>query len=90
MIADNVHDLFAQHTGRLRVQCCVIGSGPAGAVVGCELAKAGWDVAVVEAGGVRTPIHDESIESLEIDGRRGPSVMRVAGLGGSSSAWGVT
>jgi choline dehydrogenase-like flavoprotein len=88
MIADNIHDLFAQHSGPLRVQCCVIGSGPAGAVVGCELAKAGWDVAIVEAGGVSTPIHDESIESLEIDGRRGTSVTRVGGLGGSSNAWG--
>ena len=88
MIADNIHDLFASHSGPLRVQCCVIGSGPAGAVVGCELAKAGWDVAIVEAGGVSTPIEDESIESLEIDGHRGTSVTRVGGLGGSSNAWG--
>lgn len=88
MIAEDVHELFTQHGGPLRAQCCVVGSGPAGTVVGSELAKAGWDVAIVEAGGVRMPAHDDSIESLDIDGRRGTSVTRVRGLGGSSNAWG--
>ena len=53
---------------------CVIGSGPAGAVVSVELARMGVEVLLLEAGG-----HDQESENLRYNS--------ACQLGGSSNLW---
>lgn len=75
--------------GRLATDVCVIGSGPAGAVVALELASAGIDVLVVESGG--WDVEPETNELYELDNVGLPRLpqdeIRVRQIGGSMTRW---
>lgn len=78
----------SDHPEGIASEVCVVGSGPAGALVACELVQAGADVALFESGGTLVPNVDESINSIAIDGKQGSSFRRSSILGGSSNVWG--
>jgi choline dehydrogenase-like flavoprotein len=80
--------LAAYENDRIQADYCVVGSGPAGSVIACELARRGKDVLMLEAGGPNTPVVEDSINEIDIEGRQGLSSRRAALLGGSSNIWG--
>ncbi|MCW3837116.1 GMC oxidoreductase [Sphingomonas canadensis] len=67
---------------------CVIGSGPAGAIVALELAAAGEDVLLVEAGN-RDPgaAAKATIDRLDVAGNADLQFGRAFQVGGSSNLW---
>jgi choline dehydrogenase-like flavoprotein len=67
---------------------CIVGSGPAGAFVGCRLAESGADVVILESGGISGPNIEDSIADVHIDGKQGLSARRASIVGGSSNVWG--
>ena len=75
--------------GRLATDVCIIGSGPAGAVIALELAAAGIDVLVVESGG--WDVEPETNELYELDNVGLPRLpqdeIRVRQIGGSMTQW---
>jgi choline dehydrogenase-like flavoprotein len=84
-IIENVNELgdAAPHAA-----VCVVGSGPAGAVVAVALASAGVDVLVLEAGSTR-PSHavTSTLGRVAVDGE---TDLRFAGsrqLGGATNLW---
>ncbi len=76
---------------RLEADVVIIGSGPAGLVVALELAAAGRDVIVVEAGGARFSRESQDIYAAQAVSpeTHGPvDMFRRRVLGGSSTVWG--
>jgi choline dehydrogenase-like flavoprotein len=80
--------LAACENDGIQADYCVVGSGPAGSVIACELARRGKDVLLLEAGGPFTPAVEDSINEIDIEGRQGLASRRAALLGGSSNIWG--
>ncbi len=71
----------------LRTTVCVIGSGPAGAIVAVELARTGIDVLVVEAGS-KLPDHDsDTLDHLEVSGSADLRFNHARQLGGATNLW---
>ena len=75
---------------RVSADVCVIGTGPAGAVVAAELARRGVDVVVVEGGGQRYT--DRHVDTYRGDPAGDPhdplESVRQKRLGGTSLVWG--
>lgn len=68
---------------------CVIGTGPAGAVVAAELAHRGVDVVVVEGGGQRFgPRQADTYRGETVDPHDPLEAVRQKRLGGTSMVWG--
>jgi len=77
-------------SGELSPPCsvCVVGSGPAGAIVAGELAKAGIDVLVLESGS-REPDHrvDATLDRVEVFGTTDLRFGLSRQLGGATNLW---
>jgi choline dehydrogenase-like flavoprotein len=76
---------------RIEADVVIIGSGPAGIVVALELAAAGQDVVVVEAGGDRFSRASQAIyraETVSPEAHGQVDMFRRRMLGGSSTLWG--
>lgn len=72
----------------LEADICVVGSGPGGAFASVELASAGFDVLVVEAGTSIADIDpDESIGTISVLGGANLMFGFSRQLGGSSNLW---
>ena len=78
-----------------RFDVCIAGSGPAGAILACELVRHGIKTLILEAGGVR----DETFKAKDVrfEGSRGTSSQelsypldstRYIAIGGTSNVWG--
>ncbi|WP_346281845.1 GMC family oxidoreductase [Pseudonocardia sp.] len=75
--------------GRVSADVCVIGTGPAGAVVATELAHRGVDVVVVEGGGQRFgPRQADTYRGEAVDLHDPLEAVRQKRLGGTSAVWG--
>jgi choline dehydrogenase-like flavoprotein len=88
MTKNNLID-FRQQTDvkELRATICVVGSGPAGAIVAVELARAGIEVLVVEAGS-KAPDHDsDTLDRLEVSGSTDLRFNHARQLGGATNLW---
>ncbi|HXV14423.1 MAG TPA: FAD-dependent oxidoreductase [Candidatus Krumholzibacteria bacterium] len=72
----------------LHAAVCVVGSGPAGAVVAVALASAGVDVLVLEAGSTQ-PSHDlaSTLGRLNVDGEADVRFGASRQLGGATNLW---
>ena len=72
---------------------CIVGSGPAGAVLGLDLVRRGFNTVVLDSGsGFNCRIPDSSIEKLDVCRSSGPveypvKASRYRGLGGTSNLW---
>ncbi|WP_433272946.1 FAD-dependent oxidoreductase [Pseudonocardia xinjiangensis] len=75
--------------GRVSADVCVIGTGPAGAVVAAELAHRGVDVVVVEGGSQRFgPRQADTYRGETVDPHDPLEAVRQKRLGGTSVVWG--
>ena len=72
----------------VRASVCVIGSGPAGAIVAVELAARGYDIVVLEAGG-EVPDHriDTTLDNVEVSGNIDLRFGLSHQLGGATNLW---
>jgi choline dehydrogenase-like flavoprotein len=83
-----MNSLLDLTTTELTCQVCVIGSGPAGALVAIPLAERGLDVVMVEAGNLDpTPLSSAPLAKLDVDGTVDLSYAQALQLGGSSNLW---
>ncbi|TIX41415.1 MAG: GMC family oxidoreductase [Mesorhizobium sp.] len=86
--ASHMNSLLDVTTTELTCQACVIGSGPAGALVALPLAERGMDVILVEAGNRDpTPPSSVPLAQLDVDGAVDLSYSQALQLGGSSNLW---
>ncbi|MEM7286927.1 MAG: GMC oxidoreductase [Actinomycetota bacterium] len=78
-----------EHDTQLATDVCVIGSGPAGAIVALELASAGVDVVIVESGGWDVEPETNALYELDNVGlpRLPQDEIRVRQIGGSATQW---
>jgi choline dehydrogenase-like flavoprotein len=82
-------DLSGDSTGPARTTAvCVVGSGPAGALVAVELAEAGIDVIVLEAGS-KDPDHrlEAMLDRVEVSGSIDLRFGFSRQLGGATNLW---
>jgi hypothetical protein len=72
---------------------CIVGSGPAGAVLGLDLVKRGFKTVILESGSrFNCCIPDTSVEQLDVCRSSGSidypvGASRYRGLGGTSNLW---
>ena len=66
---------------------CIIGSGPAGATVAAELARAKLRICVLESGRLRPTRHADALKRVESHGIHIKDYSRERLLGGSSTTW---
>lgn len=69
---------------------CIIGAGPAGITLACELDGSGFNVLLLEAGGLRPDIaaSNELYQGTAESPHPNPSEFRRVGFGGTSGTWG--
>jgi len=77
---------------RLEAEVCIIGSGPAGALLACGLVRRGITTLLVESGPARGVPRDARLGELDVYSRAGPIPYNVAasrfrGAGGTSKLW---
>ncbi|MFB6102885.1 MAG: FAD-dependent oxidoreductase, partial [Haloplanus sp.] len=66
-----------------RVDVCVVGAGPAGAIVAARLAEAGHDVVVLDAG----PRFDPDDRTAQLDAHLRPGIEGLWDMGGERDAY---
>ena len=72
----------------LRARVCIVGAGPAGLTLADDLARAGIDVLVIEAGSRTPPAGGSPYDSTTNVGTSYPlNETRVRGVGGSANHW---
>ncbi len=77
------------HSADLRADICIVGAGAAGIFLALQLAAAGFDILVLEAGGVRADEGSQSLYGGEITGLPlDLSGTRTRQFGGSTNCWG--
>jgi choline dehydrogenase-like flavoprotein len=75
------------HSLPYKAHVCIIGAGPAGISVACELDGCGFDVLLVEAGGFVSRVGD-FYEGSATAPHPHPREFRRVGFGGTTSVWG--
>jgi len=73
----------------IEAELCIIGAGPAGLVVGAELAARGRDVVLLESGGGRNDSGAQALNDGELvgDSYAGLRSTRRRGVGGTALLW---
>jgi len=83
-----IHDLALDDPPALPLfDLCVVGSGPAGAIVASELAGRGLSIAVLESGRARPGERGDRLREVESRGLAIKDWSRERVLGGSSTTW---
>lgn len=77
----------AASTPRPHYDVCIVGSGPAGATLACELAGSGLSIAVLESGKSARTRHADQLRRVVSDGIRIKDYSRERVLGGTSTTW---
>ncbi len=77
----------ASSTPRPHYDVCIVGSGPAGTTLACELADSGLAIAVLESGLLAPTPHADRLRRVESDGIRIKNYSRERVLGGASTTW---
>jgi choline dehydrogenase-like flavoprotein len=77
----------ASSTPRPHYDVCIVGSGPAGTTLACELANSGLAIAVLESGLLAPTPHADRLRRVESDGIRIKNYSRERVLGGASTTW---
>ena len=82
----------ADPTPELEADVCIIGSGPAGAILGCALARRGLSVLLVESGPALDAPRDPRALDLDVYSTNGAlgyplAATRFRGAGGTSNLW---
>ena len=87
--ADNIIDLATRvDLPSMEATVCVIGSGPGGGIVATELAKAGIDVVLLEAGSdIPDYAFDDMVDTMDISGNAELRFGFSRQMGGSSNLW---
>jgi choline dehydrogenase-like flavoprotein len=85
MILENSHEAAANAARQARV--CIIGAGPAGITLACELDGRGFDVLLVEAGAFTHSVGD-FYEGSATPPHPEPTQFRRVGFGGTTAVWG--
>lgn len=89
LLVRTIHDLDEAH----RYDVCIVGSGPAGAVLGCELVRHGFETVLLESGPAPGPApSDPRFSNLDAYSSSGELIYPVAksrfrGAGGTSNLW---
>lgn len=71
----------------LAYDVCIVGSGPAGMTVACELRDAGLRICVLESGKRRTSRHGDRLRRVLSEGIPIKEYSRERVLGGASTTW---
>lgn len=87
MIADLAERRAPELDSKGEYDLCVVGTGPAGAVVVNELASSGLRIAVLESGRRAPTRHGDALRELDSDGIAIKPWSRERVLGGSSTTW---
>jgi choline dehydrogenase-like flavoprotein len=85
MILESANGCAAERLHNARV--CIIGAGAAGISLACELDGCGFDVLLVEAGGVASRVGD-FYEGTATHPHPDPRQFRRVGFGGTTAVWG--
>jgi hypothetical protein len=85
MILESGNDQAADLSRKARV--CIIGAGAAGISLACELDGCGFDVLLVEAGGLANRVGD-FYEGSATSPHPDPRQFRRVGFGGTTTVWG--
>ncbi|BBH45955.1 FAD-dependent oxidoreductase [Pseudomonas sp. KU43P] len=83
-----INDYQAQKTLRDRYDVCIIGAGPAGITLALHLAKAGWQVVLLEGGGHEYAPRSQELYKCTSSGLElYAEETRLRFLGGTSNHW---
>ena len=85
MILESSHESVVN--APLRARVCIIGAGAAGITLACELDGCGFDVLLVEAGGLTDTVGD-FYEGSATPPHPDPTQFRRVGFGGTTAVWG--
>src|ERR1700733_1875913 len=85
MILESGHEWAAEPPYKPRV--CIIGAGAAGISLACELDGCGFDVLLMEAGGLANGVGD-FYEGSATPPHPDPTQFRRVGFGGTTAVWG--
>lgn len=82
-----IHDLSTATNLRGSFDICIVGSGPAGAILASELVDSGLTVAVLESGLTRVSARGDALRETESIGLWIKPWSRERVLGGASTTW---
>lgn len=83
-----IFDLDSKASGALpEYDLCIVGSGPAGMTLACELASSGMRICVLESGLERTTKQGDALRATRSEGIHIKEHSRERVLGGASTTW---